>query len=89
MALKQPLKPSYEAIEADLLNLRIEHANHFADVRRVLNWLNNPNRKRAVNAFTDGPERQLAYQFEGLLRGEFICKRCGLRKDSGAPQADF
>lgn len=25
----------------------------------------------------------------GLLRGEYICQRCGLRKDSDAPKADF
>jgi len=42
-----------------------------------------------VLAFTEGPERQIAYRFEGLLRGEYICPKCYLRKDGEAPPADF
>lgn len=89
MAIKQPPRPSYETLEAELLAMRIERANHLADVRRVLDWLNTPKRKPAVNAFTEGPERQLAYRFESLMRGEFICTKCGLRKSSEMPTPNF
>lgn len=83
-------KPTYEQLESELLALRVEQANHFANVNRVLAWLDDPKRKRAVNAFTEGPERQMAYCFERLLMGEFICTECGLRKDSEVPvKADF
>lgn len=81
MTIKQPPQPSYEALEAELLAMRVERANHLADVRRVLEWFNDPSRKPAVNAFTEGPERQLAYRFESMLQGEFICTECGLRKN--------
>lgn len=89
MAIKQPPQPSYEALEAELLAMRVERANHLADVRRVLDWLDEPRRKPAVNAFTEGPERQLAYRFESMLQGEFICTKCGLRKNSATPPANF
>lgn len=70
MALKEPPKLSYEDLEKEVLAMRIDRANYFADIRRVMAWLNDPARKRAVNAFTEGPERQIAYQFEVLLCGE-------------------
>lgn len=89
MAITQPPRPSYEAIEAELHKLKVEKANHLADTRRIVAWLEDPRRKRAIHAFTDGPERQMAYRFEMLLRGEFICQRCGLRKDGESPPADF
>lgn len=92
MSIKSPPKPTYEELEADLLALRIERANHLADVRRVVAWLDDPRRKFAVNAFTEGPERQLAYRFESLLRSEQICPKCGLRQDAagdGKPLPDF
>lgn len=89
MTIKQPPRPSYEALEAELLAMRVERANHLADVRRVLEWLDDPRRKLAVNAFTEGPERQLAYRFESMLQGEFICTKCGLRKNSETPPESF
>lgn len=34
--------------------------------KRILEWLDNPNRKPAHLSFTDGLERQIAYRFEAL-----------------------
>ena len=90
MTMQLPPRPSYEDLEAELHTLRVERTNHLADVRRVLGWLDAPNRKLAVTAFTEGPERQLAYRFEVALRGEHICTRCGLRQQNGEKQiAEF
>lgn len=76
-------------LKAENLALRIERANKLADAERVCAWIDDPSRKRAVLAFTEGAERQIAYRFEGLLRGEYICPKCGLRKDGAAARADF
>lgn len=76
-------------LESENLTLRSERANKLADAERVCAWIDDPSRKRAVLAFTEGPERQICYRVEGLLRGEYICPKCGLRKDGEAPPADF
>ncbi|MCZ2155217.1 MAG: hypothetical protein LC114_15165 [Bryobacterales bacterium] len=76
-------------LEAENITLRSERALRLADAERVCAWIDDPSRKSAVLSFTDEVERQIAYRFELLLRGEFICKRCGLRKDGEAPPADF
>ena len=39
-------------------------ANNYANVRRIIEWSNDPNRKPAKIAFTEGPERQIAYLLE-------------------------
>ncbi len=83
------LQAENSRLEAENLTLRSERANKLADVERVCAWIDDPSRKRAVLAFTEGPERQIAYRFEGLLRGEYICPKCFLRKDGEAPPADF
>lgn len=67
MPIKAPPRPGYEELAAELHALRTEHANHLADVRRILGWLKNPDRPRAAQAFTAGPERLLACEFEMLL----------------------
>ena len=90
MMLRSMPKPTYEQLEAELCALRVERTNNLADISRVQAWLDDPKRKRAVNAFTESPERQMAYRFEQLLMGEFVCKKCGLRKNSEWPAAaDF
>lgn len=38
--------------------------NEYANAKRLIDWLNDPNRKPANLAFTEGPERQVAYVFE-------------------------
>ena len=38
-----------------------------ADYRRVMEWMYDKDRKPANTAFTEGPERQLAYTVEWLI----------------------
>jgi hypothetical protein len=65
--------PVPDAGEID--HLRSESWN----AKRVIEWMDDPNRKPAIHAFTAGNERQIAYRFErvvadaeevGRLRGE-------------------
>lgn len=44
--------------------------NSRADVERVVAWMAEPTRKPAPLAFTEGPERLIAYAVEDLLRRE-------------------
>ncbi len=81
--------PSRDALQVELDALRAERASHLADVRSVLAWLRDPRRKPAFQAFTEGPERMLAYEFEKLQRGESICPRCGLRDSQPMPNPPF
>lgn len=62
-----PPKPTYAQLEAELFALRQERATRLADAERVLAWIDDPQRKPAVLAFTEGNERQLAYRFEMAL----------------------
>ena len=46
----------------------------------------------AAQAQTDTAERLIAdlnYQIAALERGEYICRKCGLRKDSEHEKGDF
>lgn len=72
--LPSPPKPSYVELEAKLHAMAVERANRLADSERIIAWLDDPKRRRAVNAFTEGPERQLAYRFEDLLRRTSSCE---------------
>lgn len=85
MPLRNPPKPTYEELETEVHRLKVERANRLADVERIVAWASDPQRKRAVNAFTEGPERQIAYLLEMRLHGEFICRRCGLRDSTQPP----
>ena len=38
-----------------------------ADAERLVMWIRNPSRQRAVTAFTEGPERQVAYAVEDVI----------------------
>ncbi len=87
--MRHPPKPTYEQLEAELFAMRQERAARLADAQRVIDWIDNPARQPAVHAFTEGNERQIAYRFEHLLRGEFICRKCGLRKDGEPSPATF
>ena len=90
MPTKIPPRPTYADLAEELHTLRVDRANHLADVCRVFAWLDTSNRQSAVTAFSDGPERQQAYQFEAAMRGEHICTKCGLRQQNGeAPNVDF
>lgn len=85
--MKNPPKPTYAELEAEIHRLKVERANELANVERIVAWMNDPQRKRAVSAFTDSPERQLAYWIEMRLHGEFICRACGLRHSTEQPIA--
>jgi hypothetical protein len=85
----QPVKPSRAVLEAELHAFKAERANSLSNVDLVIAWLDNHHRKPAVLSFTEGPERELAYRFEQFLRGEFICQKCGLRKNAETIPADF
>ena len=41
--------------------------NRHCDAIRVIEWIDNPDRKRANEAFTAGLERQIAYRFEAAV----------------------
>lgn len=47
--------------------LKIKCVNEHANAKRVLEWINDPHRKRAVLSFTEGPERQVAYAAENRV----------------------
>lgn len=51
-----------DAAQRESFDLRVEHANHFADVRRIEEWLETT--KPANTAFTEGAERTIAYHLE-------------------------
>lgn len=57
-----------ERLDAENVALRQERAQTLADADRVCAWLDDPTRKPAVQSFTEGAERQIAYRFESLLR---------------------
>jgi hypothetical protein len=42
-------------------------ANEHADAARLSAWILDTRRKPAVTAFTEGPERQIAYAIETML----------------------
>lgn len=56
-----------KSAQAEMLDLRLARANTLADAARVVAWLRDPNRKRAVHAFTSGPERAICYAVEDAL----------------------
>lgn len=41
-----------------------KRVNEYANAKRIIDWITDPNRKSAIHAFTAGPERQIAYAFE-------------------------
>lgn len=54
--------------ERDSLAKEVQrYVNEFANVQRVIAWMNDPKRKPAMLAFTEGCERQIAYTFEAAL----------------------
>lgn len=52
-----------EIIIAAMIKCIEEHAN----ASHVIDWMKDPKRKPAITAFTEGPERQIAYEFERVL----------------------
>lgn len=54
-------------LQRELSELKIACANRHADADRVVAWINDPKRKPSYTAFTEGPERQIAYAIEAVL----------------------
>jgi len=50
-----------------ILDLELKLANKYANAERVIEWINDPTRKPAILAFTEGPERQIAYAVERII----------------------
>lgn len=49
---------------ADFHSEQSKRVNEYARAALLVEWINNPKRKSAVHAFTEGPERQVAYAVE-------------------------
>lgn len=60
---KEPYRNLNKAYKA-LLKDRIE----CAALPLLRDWIRNPQRGDAVTSFTEGPERQIAYEIEYMLR---------------------
>lgn len=56
-----------KALRRELCDIKIACVNNHADTERVTAWIRDPKRKAANIAFTEGPERQIAYAVEALL----------------------
>lgn len=54
----------WEQRHSEVCEERVECVSDHASVKRLTDWLNDLKRKPAIHAFTEGPERTLAYWFE-------------------------
>lgn len=54
-------------LRRELVELKLRCVNNHASADRIIAWLQDDNRKPAMTAFTEGPERQIAYEVERLL----------------------
>jgi hypothetical protein len=62
------LKRELRIAQDELVDERARRASNFADAGRLVEWIRiGVARKPAVSAFTDGPERQIAYAVEDVL----------------------
>lgn len=62
------LKRELRTAQDELVDERARRANSYADAGRVVEWIRTgATRKPAVGAFTEGPERQIAYAVEDAL----------------------
>lgn len=62
------LKRELRTEQDELVDERARRANNYADAGRVVEWIRSgATRKPAVGAFTEGPERQIAYAVEDVL----------------------
>jgi hypothetical protein len=57
-------KSYWEQRHSEVCEERVECVSDHASVKRLTDWLNDLKRKPAIHAFTEGPERTLAYWFE-------------------------
>lgn len=62
------LKRQLRTAQDELVDERARRASNYADAGRVVEWIRTGvTRKSAVSAFTEGPERQIAYAVEDVL----------------------
>lgn len=62
------LKRQLRTAQDELVDERARRASNYADAGRVVEWIRTgATRKSAVSAFTEGPERQIAYAVEDVL----------------------
>lgn len=47
-----------------VMELQAKCVNQHANAKMVIEWMNDSKRKPAITAFTEGPDRQIAYAFE-------------------------
>jgi len=59
-------KTAYQSLQADYKEL-LQRNLELADYRLLIRWIQNDDRKPAINAFTEGNERQVAYSIEWLV----------------------
>lgn len=76
------LKGELRAVQDEVIEERARRVNNFADAGRVVEWIRSGDgRRRAVNAFTEGPERQIAYAVEDVLLAGRAKQKEGGRAD--------
>jgi hypothetical protein len=75
--LRSAIAGEREAMNRKLHEERRTRVNEYARVDGLVQWMRNPKRSSASSAFTEGPERQVAYAFEDALRiaKEAACKK--------------
>ncbi len=57
-----------EGLSRGIEEAKIKCVNKHADAERLIEWMQDTKRKPATLAFTEGPERQVAYEFEKWVR---------------------
>lgn len=59
------------SLESEKAELEMRLVNQYANAERLIAWINDPKRKMPIHAFTEGPDRQIAYAVEELFRKMF------------------
>lgn len=58
----------HEERERAKFECEVECVKKYVNAERLIEWMDNPERKPAIHAFTKGSERQIAYRFEMEIR---------------------
>ena len=71
------LEDKIKSLNLDLTKEKMLRVNEYANAARLVAWIIDPQRKPAITAFTEGPERQVAYAVEGKIKSleEAVCNR--------------
>lgn len=65
----EELREKIKTLRNELIIEQMERANHWVHAGRMVLWITDPNRKPAVTALTEGPERRVAYAVERGNKG--------------------